>query len=102
MYWREICYLYKEQIALDSLRKPQKSFIKRKIFCDEQGIKRNEFYQAKAQGYKPELCLVIKKTEFNNESHIEYNEIMYRIIRAYPVKNECLELICTSLVVGNE
>ena len=62
-------------------------------------MKRNEFYQAQAQGYRPELCVEIKELDYDGEGHFEYGGKMYRIIRTYPVKNECLELICQALVV---
>jgi hypothetical protein len=101
MYWRDIGYLCKETTTLDSMRKPQKSFTKREVFCNEKGVKRNEFYQAQAQGYKPELCVEIKESEFGGETHFEFREIMYRIIRTYPVKGENLEIICNPLVVQN-
>ena len=98
MLWREIGYLCEESEQLGSLGKPYKTFIKREVFCNEKGVKRNEFYQAQAQGYRPELCVEIKAIDYNRENHFEYNGVMYRVIRTYPVKNECLELICQALV----
>jgi len=101
MLWREIGYLCIEEEKLDDLRKPYKDFAKREVFCNEKGIKRNEFYQAQAQGYKPELCVEISESEYNREGHFEYKGVMYRILRTYPVKGEKLEMICTALVVQN-
>lgn len=101
MLWREIGYLCVEEERLDKLRKPYKTYSKREVFCNEKGIKRNEFYQAQAQGFKPELCIEISACEYNRESHFEYNGVMYRILRTYPVKGEKLEMICTALVVQN-
>lgn len=98
MLWREIGYLCTEKEELDSLRKPYKKMQKREVFCNEKGIKRSEFYQAQAQGIRPELCVEIRQADYKNEGHFEFNGDMYRIIRTYPVKNECLELICQSLV----
>ena len=102
MYWREIGYLCEETEQLDTFRKPYKTFAKREVFCNEKGVKRNEFYQAQAQGYRPELCVEIKEADFNRESHFEYNGTMYRIIRTYPVKSECLELICQALTTDDQ
>jgi len=101
LYWSEVAYLCKEITTLDGLRKPQSSFTSKEVFCNLKGVKRNEFYQAQAQGYKPELCVEIKACEFDRETHIKYNGTMYRILRTYPVKSENLELICTALVVEN-
>ena len=98
MLFRDIGYLCKEVEKLDSLRKPYKVYEKQEVFLDVKGVKRNEFYQASAQGYRPELCVEIRDADFNRETHLEYDGIMYRILRTYPAKNECLELICISLV----
>lgn len=101
MYWRELGYLCREIEKTDSLGKPYKEFEKQEVFCNEKGVKRNEFYQAQAQGYRPELCIEIKALDYNKEGHFEYDSTMYRIIRTYPVKNECLELICQALVADD-
>lgn len=101
MYWRDIGYLCHETEHIDSLGKPYKEYERREVFCNEKGVKRNEFYQAQAQGYRPELCVEIKELDYNRESHFEYKGIMYRVIRTYPVKNECLELICQALVADD-
>lgn len=101
MYWRELGYLCREIEKTDSLGKPYKEFEKQEVFCNEKGVKRNEFYQAQAQGYRPELCIEIKALDYNREGHFEYDGTMYRIIRTYPVKNECLELICQALVADD-
>lgn len=102
MYWRDIGYLCEETEQLDTFRKPYITFTKREVFCNEKGVKRNEFYQAQAQGYRPELCVEIKEADYNREGHFEYNGTMYRIIRTYPVKNECLELICQALISDDQ
>lgn len=101
MYWREIGFLCVETEKLDKLRRPYKVFEKREVFCNLKGVKRNEFYQAQAQGFKPELCVDISAFDYNGESHFEYDGRMYRILRTYPVKGEKLEVICTALVVQN-
>lgn len=98
MLFRDIGYLCTEVEKLDSLRKPYKVYEKQEVFLNEKGVKRNEFYQACAQGYRPELCVEIRAADYNRETHLEYDGVMYRILRSYPVKNECLELICISLV----
>ena len=94
MLWRDIGYLCKAVKKLDAMRRPTKAeYEKREIFCNEKGIKRNEFYQAQTAGYKPELCVEIKASEYGGD--------MYRILRSYPTKAENLEIICTALVNEN-
>ena len=99
MLFRDIGYLCTEVEKLDSLRKPYKVYEKQEVYLNEKGVKRNEFYQASAQGYRPELCVEIRESDYNREGHFEYQGTMFRVIRTYPVKNECIELTCQALVV---
>jgi SPP1 family predicted phage head-tail adaptor len=102
MLWRDIGYLCKAVKKLDAMRRPTKTeYEKREIFCNEKGIKRNEFYQAQTAGYKPELCVEIKASEYHKEEYFGYGGDMYRILRSYPTKAENLEIICTALVNEN-
>ena len=101
MFWREVCTLIKTEEKLDRFNRPYKHAERRDVFCNEKGVKRNEFYQAQAQGYRPELCVEIKASEYNRETHIEYLGTVYRVIRSYPEKNECLELIAEATVAEN-
>lgn len=101
MYWREVGTLCAEIERLDALRRPYKDYKKRTVFCNVKGVKRNEFYQAQAQGMKPELCVEVSDADYEGEGHFEYCGKMYRVVRTYPVKGEKVELICTSLVVSD-
>ena len=101
MLWRDIGYLCGETEQLDAFGKLYKTFDRIKVFCNEKGVKRSEFYQAQAQGYRPELCVEIRAFDYSGEGHFLYQDKMYRVIRTYPVKNECIELVCQALVVEN-
>ncbi len=79
-------------------RTTKAGYDRREVYCNEKGVKRNEFYQAATAGVKPELCIEIKAAEYRREEYFEYDGVMYRIVRTYPVKNENLELILTTLV----
>ena len=98
MFWRDIGYLCVEEEKLDKFNKPYKQFTKKLVYCNSKGVKGVEFYQAQAQGYRPELCVDIKEIDYAGEKHFEYDGKMYRVIRTYPVKDECIELTCQALV----
>lgn len=55
-----------------------------------------EFYQAREQGYKPTLRLVISSYAYEDETTLEYNGETYTIIRTQNVNNKVdeLTLIC--------
>lgn len=102
MYWKDSAYLLVGTNTLDALRKSHFTLSsKKEVFCNSKGVKRNEFYQASVAGYKPELCIEIKTADYNNETHVEFGGVTYRIIRTYPTKGECTELICTTAVNEN-
>lgn len=102
MYWRDVAYLCKETETLDKLGRPQKSgFEKREIICNVKGVKRTEFYQAQAAGYKPEISVEVKEHEYEKERYLEFEDVMYKIIRSYPVSAESVELVCEGLAAGN-
>ena len=98
MMWRDIGYICEEKEHFDKFGKPNKSFKEREVFLNKKGVKRNEFYQAASQGFRPELCVEIRQADYNKESHLKFDDTLYRIIRSYPVENECLELICQAFV----
>lgn len=101
MYFSDVGYLMRKVPGLDAMRKPTTTFEERRVWCNKKGVKRQEFYQAQVAGYKPELTVEIKATEYAEETHFKFNGRVFRILRTYPVKNECLELVCTGLVAGD-
>jgi len=99
--WKDVGYLIANTTQYDSFNKPYYAQAKRKVFCNDKGVKRSEFYQGSVAGFKPELCIELKSAEYSKETHFEFKNVTYRIIRTYPAKNECIELICTSAVNTN-
>lgn len=81
MYWRDICNLCTETEKTDSLGKPYKVFERHEVFCNEKGVKRNEFYQAQAQGYRPELCVEIKATDYNRETATKFVASLVKVFK---------------------
>ena len=111
MFWREVGYLCKLETEpdgspkLDSLRKPVKTFAKRQVFCNKKSVRQSEFYQAQAQGHRPECMFEVRTQEYEGEMHFEYSERgiprMFRVIRTYDKGGEITELICNALVVDD-
>lgn len=54
----------------------------------------NEFYQANEQGYRPSLRLRISSLNYNNESELEYMNIVYSVIRTQEATADELVLVC--------
>lgn len=75
------------------------------ILCDMKSIGRTEFYNAAANGLKPEAIFVVHPYEYNNERYVEFSKdetpkIRYKVIKTYEVDFEKLELTCEK-VAGN-
>lgn len=72
----------------------------RTVFCREVSVGQSEFYQAHANGLKPEIKLVIADyLDYNGEQLLMYqpkgsrSQQLYRVLRTYRTGNE-LELVC--------
>ena len=99
MLFREVINLISTSEGTNSLGDPIKIFVESEnIFADKQSIRQSEFYQAAAVGLKPEITLVIRTIEYNQESLLKFNGKKYNIIRTYEKDNEFIELICNGVV----
>jgi len=99
--------MYDQQIKLitsikkiDEYGNQEVAQIERTVFAELKSIGQNEYYQARAQGLKPELKFKLPDyLEYQNEEHIKYQgfgeseERIYNVIRTYRDGNE-LELVC--------
>lgn len=101
MMWKNICFLHTESTALDEYCRPYTTFTRRKIMCNKKSVRQSEFYQAQAQGFKPELVIEVRQSEYNGENHLDYSGKTYRIIRTYERTDEICELTCISWVNEN-
>jgi hypothetical protein len=104
MYWRDFGYLCKEKTELDRFRKPHKEYEETPVYCNKKSVRQSEFYQAQAQGYKPEAVFEIRAFEFNGATHFRHAAAndpggkLYRIIRTYERGGDIMELTCTAIV----
>jgi len=66
------------------------------VYAEVVSVGYREFYEAAAQGFKPELKFVMPcKEDYNGASELSYNGVIYTIIRTYaPQYGGTLELIC--------
>lgn len=66
--------------------------IRRPVFCALRSVGHAEFYEAHASEYLPELKFVLADYyDYNNETLVDYNGVLYRVIRTYRTGHE-LEL----------
>lgn len=72
-----------------------------KIYAKKKSITQNEFYQAQAQGFKPELKFEINLFEYNDNKKIKYKDRIYKILRTYEISSEKMEIVCIGNINGN-
>jgi hypothetical protein len=72
--------------------------IKTVVYCGLKSIGRTEFYNAFANGLKPELIFNINKFEYSGEQLIEFESKKYKVIRTYSNDFEKIELTCEKVI----
>lgn len=65
-----------------------------KVYANKKSIRQSEFYQAMANGIKPELMFEIQVFEYGNQSELLYEGEKYSIIRTFNNGNDRIELVC--------
>ena len=101
MYFKNVGYLMKEIITLDSKNRPKVSYTESLFYCNEKSIGQSEFYQSASVGFKPEIKLEAKLIDLSDVTHVKYNDVIYKILRTYK-KEDIVELTLTSTVVENK
>jgi len=102
--WCDILYLLEEIETFDKLNRPHRSYKETKVYANKISVKRTEFYQAQAAGFKPEKCFEVRTVEFNEDihTHVKYNDVVYKILRSYEKDSEITELTLTGLANNHE
>lgn len=97
--WSDVLYLLEELENTDELNRPYYTYKEKKIYGNKISIKRSEFYQAQAAGFKPEKSFEIKTIEFDEDkhTHVKYKGVIYKILRSYEVDSEKTEITLTGL-----
>lgn len=63
-------------------------------FARMKSIGQSEFYQAQAQGLKPEIKFVLADyLDYENQEEVIHNNFRYKVLRTYRTGNE-IEIVC--------
>lgn len=89
----EILTLIQRTVARDDQGDPVIRETPRVVICGVRSIGQQEFYQANATDFHPELKLVLADyLDYQDERLVDYNGLRYRVIRTYRSGQE-LELV---------
>lgn len=93
------CVAYKESDDIGDAIKGEAYW--NRIYANKKSITQSEFYQAQAQGFKPELKFEINSFEYEDNKKIRYKGKIYKILRTYEVSSEKMEIVCIGNINGN-
>lgn len=72
------------------------SVTKKEVFAQVRSVGMKEKYEALNVGLKPELTFVIADYyDYDDQEHIEYNSIRYKVMRTYRKNTNELEIVVT-------
>ena len=86
--------LISEETTYDEIGNPVVVETRNRVLCNVNSIGGREFYDAAAQGLKPEIEFVIHRYEYNGEQKVEFKGRSYTVIRTYATNFEEIELTC--------
>lgn len=98
-----VCYLISKQFEFDEVGNQKILDIKTEVpIIEFQDIYQSEYYNARQQGLKPSLRIVISNLNYNDEEELEYKGEIYTIIRVDSIDYENIALVCEKRVGANE
>lgn len=97
--------LISKTITYDDIGNPVEDETKIDLLCGIKSIGRTEFYNAAANGLKPEYIFVVHPYEYNSETYVEFSENdtpkkRYKVMKTYKANMEELELTCEKVIAN--
>ena len=97
-----VVYLISKQFEFDAVGNQIIQDIKTEVpIIEFQDVYQSEFYNARQQGLKPSLRIVISNLNYNDEEELEYKNQIYTIIRVDTIDYENIALVCEKRVGAN-
>lgn len=82
--YNEVIYLRSYTETTDNYGIPQRTTSDRMVFAGLKSIGQSEFYQAQADGLKPQLKFVLADYyDYQNEKEVVYDGKVYSVLRTY-------------------
>lgn len=98
-----VCFLISKQFEFDNIGNQILQNIKTEVpIIKFEDIYQSEYYNARQQGLKPSLRIVISNLNYNDEEELEYKNQIYTIIRVDSIDYENIALVCEKRVGANE
>jgi len=92
--FNEVIYLVKKTCVTNGVGDQVEQEERSIRFAQLKSIGQSEFYQAQAQGLKPEIKFVISDyLDYDNQEEVIHNNFRYKVLRTFRAGNE-IELVC--------
>lgn len=82
----------------DEFGQPVVAENRKKVYAEKESVRQSEFYQAQANGLKPEIVFSIWEHDFSNQLHLLYNSEKYTVLRVADTTKGRLKLVCYKVV----
>ena len=94
--YNEVIYLLSTTHEPNDVGDSIETSIKTMRFARLKSITQSEFYQAQAQGLKPEIKFVLADyLDYDNQEEVIYNNFRYKVLRTFRTENENeIEIVC--------
>ena len=79
----DVLFLISTAVENDEYGVPQKTEVKRQVFCKVNSVTRGEFFSAGRNGLNASLVFSVADVDYNGEILLEYNGQRYAIYRTY-------------------
>lgn len=96
--WRDVINLIAESTVENEMGDAITVPAKKQVFANKLNYRNKAFYQAQANGLKPQMTFEIREIDYDDEQELEFNNKTYKIIDVHPLKNENVGLICEGVV----
>jgi SPP1 family predicted phage head-tail adaptor len=98
--WRDVISLVTITYTESDIGDIVETRTNRQVYANKKSIRQSEFYQAQANGLRPEAMFEMRSIDYQDEQKLLHDGKEYNVIRTYSKNGEILELVCDRLVGG--
>jgi SPP1 family predicted phage head-tail adaptor len=100
MRHHDVIHLISVDTTYDEIGNPIEVETERMVYANQFEVSSTEFYEASAQGLKPEKQFEIYSFEYQGEDRLKHDGQIYRVIRS-ATRGEKTRITCQK-VIGND
>ena len=94
MTWDDELTLLQEVVTQNEWLEEVTTIEKEEVWCNEKDVRQSEFYAAINSDLKLSKMFEVKPYEYDNQTHVLFDDVVYTVKRTFKRDNEHLELIC--------